>query len=261
MLDKHTLFKMALDSGQVPNPLFKYTSTDTLLKILENGSLKFSRISDFNDDRECFAIIDCDCSRDEWALYINTLNPELPRSRRRSILKKIMNNPEIGSNWIKSAINGANADLGILCLTTHPNNSLMWAHYADSSKGVCIEFDVSLDLDTFCLPRKVAYNDEACRYNYIKNWIERKRLDSIEPIYHKSAVWSYEDEYRVVRIDGAGFMNFNIEAIRSICFGSKTPANVIDEVKALCEKKNYNHITFTKIHIDPATGHYLRQPV
>lgn len=111
------------------------------------------------------------------------------------------------------------------------------------------------------LPRKVAYNDEACRYNYIKNWIERKRLDSIEPIYHKSAVWSYEDEYRVVRIDGAGFMNFNIEAIRSICFGSKTPANVIDEVKALCEKKNYNHITFTKIHIDPATGHHLRQPV
>jgi hypothetical protein len=33
-------------------------------------------------------------------------------------------------------------NVGVLSLTTNPTNGVMWAHYADQSKGVCVGIDL-----------------------------------------------------------------------------------------------------------------------
>lgn len=45
------------------------------------------------------------------------------------------------------------------CFTTDPTNEIMWAHYADGNKGVCLEFDLSTTPDLHEKTFPVEYND------------------------------------------------------------------------------------------------------
>lgn len=249
-IERQRLLAYGLQHGQFPNPLYKYTSVANLRLILENQTLKFSCIADFNDKRECFATLDFNCSRSDWANYIVGLNPELPIRQLAAMVNSVVSNPDLGRQWITAAIKGANCNLGILCLTVRNDNTLMWAHYADCNRGVCLQFDISRDLDTFCFPKQVIYDDKVRRFNYIRSWNLRKGMDATEAIFHKSAEWSYEQEYRVVRINGVGIVPFDIASLRNICFGIDTPAAEIAEIRALCQRKNYTHISFSQITLD-----------
>lgn len=255
-IERQRLLAYGLQHGQFPNPLYKYTSIANLRLILEKQTLKFSRISEFNDKRECFATLDFNCTRSDWANYIIGLNHELPIRQLAAMVNSVVSNPDLGRQWITAAIKDTNRNLGILCLTVRNDNNLMWAHYADSDKGVCVEFDISRDLDTFCFPNAVTYDDRVKRFNYIRSWNLRKGADVTEAIFHKSAEWSYEQEYRVVRIDGAGIVPFDITALRSICFGTDTPADEIAEIRALCRRKNYTHITLRQRVLNSETGKF-----
>jgi len=252
--DRLSVFKVGVETGQIPRTLFKYTSIDNLKLILENSTLKFSTISEFNDKRECFAQMDFSCTHQEWAAYLKGINTGMPKSYVNALIKRVIKKPDLGIRVIKKAIKATNNHLGILCLTTRNDNNLMWAHYAESHGGVCLEFDVSKDLDTFCFPKAVDYDDSIRRYNYVRSWINRKGMDVTESIFHKTSDWSYEQEYRVVRIDGAGIVSFNIEALRSICFGIDTPKKTIDEIVKLCTQKGYTHLSFKQMTIDEQTG-------
>lgn len=254
--DKLTLMKIGLMSGQFPRILYKYTTTYVLKLMLENQTIKFSRISEFNDKKECFAILDFNCTSEEWRAYIEGLNPGMPRALVRKIAGDLHRKPQLGKRWITKAISDTNENLGILCLTDSNQNELMWAHYADCHRGVCLEFDLCIDMTTFCFPKKVEYSDDTKRYNYIRSWVERKGMDATEAIFHKSAKWSYEKEYRVVRIDEAGIVPFNINALRTICFGIDTPEEIINEIVKLCREKGYKHICFQRNTLNEETGNY-----
>lgn len=196
-IERQRLLAYGLQHGQFLNPLYKYTTVANLRLMLENGTIKFSRITDFNDKRECFATLDFNCTRSDWANYIISLNPELPIRQLAAMVNSVVSNPDLGRRWITAAIKDTNRNLGILCLTVRNDNNLMWAHYADSHRGVCLRFDISRDLDTFCFPKQVTYDDKVMKFNYIRSWNLRKGADVTEAIFHKSAEWSYEQEYRV----------------------------------------------------------------
>lgn len=258
-IDKQQLLAYGLRNNQFPNPLFKYTTIPNLQKMLEGSTLKFSRITEFNDKRECFAAIDCNCSRADWANYIAGLNPTMTIPRIASIVNDLMTHPERGRQWITQAIKETNQNLGILCLSTENNIDLMWAHYADTHRGVCLEFDISQDLDAFCFPKEVIYDNNIRRYNYIKSWNRSKGMDAVEVIFHKSSDWNYEKEYRVVRIDGAGIVPFNIHALRTIIFGTDTPADKIADIRALCTRRGYTHIKFCQRILDDNGNFKIQQ--
>lgn len=250
------LMNLGLANGQFPRILYKYTTTDTLKLILKNAVLKFSKISEFNDKKECFAILDFKCTPDEWCHYIKGINPEMPQAFIKKMARDLQQKPELGKQWIARAIKDTNEHLGILCMTSSNQNELMWAHYADSHRGVCIEFDLGKSIETFCFPKKVEYSDDTKRFNYIRSWVERKGMDATEAIYHKSSKWEYEEEYRVVRVDGAGFIPFNKESLCSICFGIDTPEETINEIKTLCCDNGYGHIQFLRNTLDDESGEY-----
>lgn len=85
-------------------------------------------------------------------------------------------------------------ECGILSLTTNPTHPLMWAHYASSHRGICLEFDATQHY--FKYAQKVIYS-----HNY----------PSIDPLNDPDAFgvqnlalltkamdWRYEDEFRVL---------------------------------------------------------------
>jgi hypothetical protein len=84
----------------------------------------------------------------------------------------------------------------IYCLTPHPNSLLMWSHYGDRHKGICLEFDTSVPIFGGAL--QVMYRETLSPISAasLEDW---ERLAST--LLEKSSDWRYEDEYRVLARD------------------------------------------------------------
>ena len=86
----------------------------------------------------------------------------------------------------------------ILCLSTHNDLLLMWAHYADRHRGICLEFDAALPNmgEAF----EVIYRDQRpvidCRL--LRDFTTR----TASALLTKSSHWSYEQEYRILARTG-----------------------------------------------------------
>lgn len=84
---------------------------------------------------------------------------------------------------------------------------MMWGHYAQKGKGVCIELDFDkIKFPNGCIHKEVEYTNEVPVINLtdgvdlhtidlIKNYIE-KNIDTI--FFKKHIHWEHENEYRIV---------------------------------------------------------------
>jgi len=71
----------------------------------------------------------------------------------------------------------------------------MWAHYADSHKGVCLKFDILEDTDLFSPAKKVEYSKIYPEYDYLTN-----KNDFVNQMFYtKSEDCAYEGEVRVLK--------------------------------------------------------------
>jgi hypothetical protein len=86
---------------------------------------------------------------------------------------------------------------GVLSLTPHPANFLMWSHYSDGHKGFVMGFDTEqLVRQNFGTFAKVTYSEEIPTISVLNMDIHTMhRL-----IYTKAKIWEYEDEHRITRI-------------------------------------------------------------
>lgn len=112
--------------------------------------------------------------------------------------------------------------IGIYSLSATYNDELLWAHYADSHKGFCIEYDLDLLLKSY--PRDHIYSFPV---NYSKNPPEFGISDIVDKTGnsiikklagHKSKKWAYEKEHRIV-IDTSGEHSYDFQALKALYFG------------------------------------------
>ena len=92
-------------------------------------------------------------------------------------------------------------NVGILSLSESYSDILMWGHYADSHKGICIGFDYNELLFPFSYeesePMQVTYPLD----NNYPPWSPLDEADSaqIKTIYlTKAKHWKYEKEWRII---------------------------------------------------------------
>ena len=106
-------------------------------------------------------------------------------------------------------------DYHIISLTSNKRNLLMWSHYADSHKGMCLEFLLENECFTFeneSFNTGMYYNEETGLYYWpitevvysADDIISNPNPEQADPfseydyLYHKGSAWSYEKEYRVI---------------------------------------------------------------
>jgi len=143
---------------------------------------------------------------------------------------------------IPNMYNMIDKDVGILCLTTDFSNILMYSHYADKHKGICLEFDYSKDKELTAQP--VIYRDDYPEITF---------SDSDEAIFEfvaalastKAKLWEYEKEYRCMRSDGAGLVTIPNDHLTGIIFGCESTANTIDSIVKYVDEAGKN-IKFQK---------------
>ncbi len=125
----------------------------------------------------------------------------------------------------------------------------MWSHYADSHKGVCLEFGVRSEIykefNHFNSdPYKVNYPDN----DYYPNFLYK----NIPPVVSfwgqfltKSKDWVEEEECRILS-SKSGLRPFNKNSLHKIIFGLNTPEEENWTLQTLLKKLDYPNLTFAR---------------
>lgn len=121
--------------------------------------------------------------------------------------------------------------LGIFSLSKRYDDELLWAHYANSHKGFCIEYDLG-----FLLSKQkhrffdIQYSDKIPNLDFPKLFDQNNLDVSIKRMLgYKSQRWEYEQELRIIT-ENQGINTYDYRAVKAIYFGLKTPNEEIEQV-------------------------------
>lgn len=176
---------------------------------------------DFNTLRDnCFFASNYINLNDPFDIYFNEqISPLI------EILKTIFPNNDISNfeNKLKKTLD-LKEKVGIYCLSKNFLNEQLWAYYASSYLGYCIEYDLSKLIDLSQNPDFEYQLDIDYEDNIPVISIEDiKNVNSfIRKIYAvKKSTWKHENELRLI-FNNYGLKKFHSSAITGIYFGHKT---------------------------------------
>ncbi|MCZ7449586.1 DUF2971 domain-containing protein [Agrobacterium rhizogenes] len=136
------------------------------------------------------------------------------------------------SDWRRASrmIRDGKQGLGIACFSETWDQALMWAHYADSFKGLCIEYDFEALRDS--LPDATSFSriSYAGRLLDIGSEIEDTNQIAKWILSTKHESWSYEREWRLFAPTG-GNVSFDRRAIRRVILGPRMPQHVAEHIR------------------------------
>lgn len=160
------------------------------------------------------------------------------------------------------------AMLGVLCLSQNSNQPLMWAHYAESHRGLMLEFDTVHP--TF--NRKRSAGDEFGRlrpvsYSKVRPEMTMQTLDGEKAFevfaLTKADQWSYEEEIRLIwplkfadkTVEAPsgpiGLLSCPSSAVVSVTLGCKASEQTLNEVRqALRSQPDTAHISVRRAQLD-----------
>lgn len=219
--------------GTIAMLIYKYLHPDRI-DLLENLHIRFTQPALFNDPFEMNPYISEIATEEEIDIHFDknhddTVKEEfskLSRDIRRKLgYKKFTEryNKDVMRKRVKASAKGyglvharnslkdaMSKSIGILCLTTKPDNLLMWAHYAESHTGIVIEFNSENEFfsPTFYREDKPDQIDEELMRDYGK-LIEVEyqpnrpnvivsQVKGFEQLLVKGCDWEYEDEWRML---------------------------------------------------------------
>jgi hypothetical protein len=145
---------------------------------------------------------------------------------------------------LKDSINS----YGVVCYSNNYINNLLWAHYANQHKGMCLVFEVPDEKSSELY--KVKYQKKFPEINLTDDADTHEEIKTI--VTTKSIEWEYENEYRQIFIDKNMLYKYPGELVE-IIFGCRASIEDIEMVTNIAVSKN-STIIISKIHLD--NGNY-----
>lgn len=114
---------------------------------------------------------------------------------------------------------------GIYSLSKTAIDELLWAYYANSHQGFCIEYDQAVllqikNIHTCC---EVEYRDDLPKLNFNSVFINNSITKLNRLIFgKKSKRWRHEDEIRII-MEHYGKVKYDFRAVKAIYFGLRMP--------------------------------------
>ncbi|WP_194165805.1 DUF2971 domain-containing protein [Shewanella sp. YLB-07] len=177
-------------------------NTEFLEHLFIENKLYHSLTSGFNDPFEGKPHFTMDNSKNNARAIREHLkkvarNNGMSRKNAETLISNSMKDP----NFIPTSIASATAkifnELRICSFTTNKKNLLFWSHYANSHKGICVEFDATIMPIAFAY--KVEYSNDYPQITFPLPPDER----AFKPVLVKAKAWEYEDEYRTMFVPSA----------------------------------------------------------
>ncbi len=192
----------------------------------------------FNDPFDCRPNFELRGTRAQLLQYYERLvarhMPELGRDARRAEARRRVTDPAFDPR-IPRNMDGVRrmyhdtvtSKVGVMCLSEVHDDILMWAHYADSHRGVCLVFDPSDPF--FATAQPVLYRDDRPHVNPLLHTHDQM-LDAA--MLTKSKHWFYEREWRIIQYSkGAGVYTVPAGALVQVVLGAEMSAEVEAKVR------------------------------
>ncbi len=217
----------------MPKLIYKYYRiNEYLFDVLISNQLYFSSITQFNDPYDCHFTIKDLPSLEVFESFWKQFFKE--KEKYQQYLELYKSNPDKCLSPILNTLQRLLNYYGICCFTEHKDNLLMWSHYADSHKGVCLGFDYDMMTKQFTQFDKVDYKDEPYFYE-----LTDVAQATAKAILTKSSKWQYENEIRFL-MERSKSCGFNIQALKEINFGSRSHPRHRLNIIHLVQKLGYN---------------------
>ena len=229
--------------GKRPRYLYKYRSIKSAVQFLENSCIYFSNYKDFNDPFESACKKKCDFTPQEYFEAFQRWGVDLFSSMQKAEEIRLghVNGVELQRQVADLILNG----FAYFCMAENPDNILMWSHYADSHKGVCLKFDLLQDLDTFALTVPVDYNSEYPEFDTLNG------NPGVNIITRKSPDWAYEHEHRTVKVNAHGLHEIKKNVLVEVIFGCRISEEDKAQIRALVKSNGFNSVPFSEAKANP----------
>jgi DUF2971 family protein len=221
---------------------FTAESIERLRAIVVRSLLRLSSPDEFNDPFEMSAhwVIE-GTTKERVQRYTALIKQQTPHANfkeRERAVRKLMETPASELLPVVTASYARQRQtFGICCFAGRdPANVLMWSHYADEHRGICLQFELARDLLVMMRAVTVDYIDEYPTLNWIRadDFYEGMGVT----FTRKHSRWKYEAERRILQEGQAGrFVRFDPSALTGIIFGCRADADVRGCVTALLEER------------------------
>lgn len=262
------------------NLLFKFMPANlNLIRLLVNNSIWFSAFNKLNDPYEGkFAIEEMELPEDKILMkfYQTRKSFLLSENKAKQQIEKIKKNTSVFySDLIKDLNNAYFNRLKVACFSLVYDEMLLWSHYADEHKGVCLIFEKDIltgpdSLEKFDEPidyieeKKVKPDfREKLQINFIdEGKIALSLKNDKEVIFKKLKCWEYEKEYRIFAKESfnnktaGNSSKFNKQALKGIIFGERCSLDDIKLIHSILNVYGYvdNKFFWGASRIVPVTG-------
>lgn len=141
--------------------------------------------------------------------------------------------------------------LGIFSLSKNYNDELLWAHYADSHKGFCIEYELNKLLKGQNPKHRyfdVTYTDNLPNIS-LSDILSKEDDNSLIRMMlgYKAKKWEYENELRIIT-ENYGLNSYDYRAVKSIYFGLRISDSEITKIMDTMKGRN---IRYFKMKLKP----------
>lgn len=213
----------------LPARLYKYRSLspqtfEFAAALVARREVYFARPAELNDPYDCRPFNTLEASPAQRRAFVKWMVDGREKDRRRAERRRLVASlssglerriAEIGFEAVAQEAFDANMrDTGILSLSEEPASNLMWSHYADAHRGICVEFDTKVIQHLGLM--KVGYSPLRPRVNIIEDPTTLTEMTFLR----KSPDWAYEKEWRAVGLYWSGTYVLPISAITRVILGA-----------------------------------------
>lgn len=141
-------------------------------------------------------------------------------------------------------------DRGIVCLAERADSPLMWSHYGDQHRGICVGYSVPAEAAGNV--RKVLYDGnrviEVSRVASMLDGDDLARREVDEAVLlQKANDWQYEQEWRLLGVRG---LNGSPLELEEVVFGMRCEDSVKFSVMSALERRE-GHVRFREAREEP----------
>ena len=250
----NTLLGM-IKEKHIPRYIFKYTKiSKNLYESLLNSELWFATPKSFNDPFDCKYDNQTPWNEESVRKHVcETISHTREQIDPEDVVRKFKKEPNVFADFVSKRIKSVTKNKGLFCCSASPRKALMWAHYADSHKGVCLKLDVSKDVNLFEHTHPVKYYWKYPKFDFLKE------NDLANRLFAKSKDWEYEDEIRTIQ-DNSGLYKFNKKCLKEIIFGKNAEKKDIETIRKIVESK-YEDVKFKRIKFKKNSYRFMLEKI
>ena len=215
----------------LPSTLCRYRSVsgsarERTQRVIETGLHYFASPNSFNDPFDCRPNFTLEGTEEQVRSHLQGMwareAPHLPETARNAKVEAILSDPSRDprvpeNNRLFAAAYDSlvTSRVGVLCLAEVHNDILMWSHYADCHRGICLIYETDSEFFAHAFP--VRYQRDRPRTNPISQSTDEMLVNAI---YTKSLAWAYEREWRILHYQqGVGERQSPVSALKAIVLG------------------------------------------